>query len=384
MNRRFRFSNFFCAVAFCMAAAASALAQNNFVQHNLVSDIPGLADFTDPNLKNPWGIASSPTSPFWVSDNGVDKATLYNTSGTPQALVVTIPPAGSGPTGVVFNGTNDFQVAPGAAARFLFATEAGTIAGWNAGTTAVTMVDSGAAGAVYKGIALGNNGVQNLLYGANFTQGRIDTFGPSFAPVTPGFIDPGLPSGYGPFNVQNLGGSLFVTYALLGAGGDDVPGAGHGFVDVFDTNGVLLRRLISQGVLDSPWGLAIAPATFGDFANTLLVGNFGDGTINSFNPTTGNFLGTLRDSSGDPIVIDGLWGLRLGNVGSGGDPNTLYFAAGINDEVDGLFGSVAPATATATVPDGGSSALLFGMSTTGLLFVSAVLRSRLASPPIQD
>jgi uncharacterized protein (TIGR03118 family) len=359
--------------------ATSSYAETRYVQTNLVSDLPGMAANTDPNLKNPWGIASSATSPFWVSDNRTGLSTLYNSSGTPLSLVVTIPPEPGGappgaPTGVVFNGTSDFQIPGDGPARFIFGTENGTIAGWASalGTTAATIVDNSAAGAVYKGITLGNNGA-NLLYAANFGLGRIDVFDTHFMPTNLGagsFVDPTLPAGFSPFNVQNLGGTLYVTYALKEPGGeDDVPGPGNGFIDRFDTSGNLLNRLVSQGPLNSPWGLAIAPDSFGFFANDLLVGNFGDGHINAFDPVTGAFLGQLRDSAGNPIVIDGLWALRVGNGGNGGNPNAVFFTAGINDEMDGLFGSL-------TVPDFGSTLALLAFGSGTVLLARRRLQSR--------
>lgn len=329
--------------------AAPAVAA--YVQTNLVSDIPGVAASFDPNLKNPWGIASSATSPFWVSNNGTGTSTLYNSLGQPfplaSPLVVTIPPAPGGtPTGQVFNGGSGFLLGPGQPARFIFATEAGTITGWNpstSATNAITKVDNSASGAVYKGLAIGTNGSGDFLYAANFASGAIDVFNSSFAATTlPGsFADPTLPNGYAPFNVQNLAGTLYVTYAVQGPGGDDVAGAGNGIVDAFDTNGNLLRRVTTGGVLNSPWGLALAPVGFGEFGGALLVGNFGDGVINAFDPTLGTLLGTLLDGTGSPIVNDGLWGLRFGNGGNGGRLDTLYFTAGLNDEKNGLFGSIA-------------------------------------------
>ena len=215
------------------------------------------------------------------------------------------------------------------------------------GTAATPQVDNSAAGAVYKGLALANTAVGPLLYAANFNAGRIDVFNGTFAPTTvPGaFTDSSLPSGYAPFNIQTLGGNLFVTYAQQDlVKHDDVAGAGHGFVDVFDPNGTLLRRLVAQGPLNSPWGLSIAPGHFGPFSDALLVGNFGDGRINAFDPTTGQFLGSLLDQNGKPIVIEGLWGLQVGNGVAGGDLNTVYFTAGIpgggNIEDHGLFGGL--------------------------------------------
>ena len=337
-------------LAALMGVAPVCVAQV-YQQTNLVSDLPGLAEHTDPNLVNPWGIAASATSPFWVADNGTGLSTLYNSSGTPQELVVTVPPFAGGteasPTGIVFNGSPSFEVTPGTPARFIFATEEGTIAAWASGTTALLKVDNNAAGAIYKGLAIGNNGSGDFLYAANFHAGTIDVFDANFAAVTlaGNFTDPTLPAGYAPFNIQNIGDVLYVTYALQDANAeDDVPGAGHGFIDKFDLDGNFLGRFVSQGELNSPWGLALAPAGFGPFAGDLLVGNFGDGRINAFDPATGDFLGQLNDASGSPIAIEGLWGLRFGNGGNGGTPGTLYFTAGIAGpgqvEDHGLFGSI--------------------------------------------
>ena len=323
------------------------------LQTNLVSDVPGLASHTDSNLANPWGIATSATSPFWVADNHTGVSTIYNTSGTPQGLVVTVPPAAGGtqgsPTGIVFNSSNDFQVSAGTPARFIFATEDGTISGWASGTNAILKVDNSASEAVYKGLAIGNNGTSNFLYAANFHAGRIDAFNATFAPATlaGSFSDATIPAGYAPFNIQNIGGVLYVTYALQDADAhDDVPGLGHGFINKFDLNGNFIARFASRGTLNSPWGLAVAPAGFGAFANALLIGHFGDGRIDAFNSATGALLGQLADDSSHAISIEGLWGLKFGNGVSGGDANTLYFAAGIAGpdalEDHGLFGSIKP------------------------------------------
>ena len=345
-----------------LTVAPAAPVAAAYVQTNLVSNIQGVAAFTDANLKNPWGISSSPTSPFWISNNGTGTSTLYNGAGQPfpvnNPLVVTIPPSpGSTPTGQVFNGGSGFELAPGQPARFLFATEAGTIAGWNPATNATNAlieVNNGGTGASYKGLAIGNNASGDFLYAANFGNGKIDVFDSGFAAASlaGSFTDPNLPSGYAPFNIQNLNGTLYVTYALVGQGGDDVPGAGNGIVDAFDTNGNLIKRVVTGGALNSPWGLALAPAAFGEFGGALLVGNFGDGLINAFNPTTGTPLGTLRDAANNPIANDGLWGLHFGNGGNGGSLNTLYFTAGPNNEADGLFGSIA------AVPEPASLALV--------------------------
>ncbi|MDB6036738.1 MAG: hypothetical protein JWM99_579 [Verrucomicrobiales bacterium] len=343
-----------------------SFAQNAYVQRNLVSDIPGLASITDMNLVNPWGIAASATSPFWVSDNHSGLSTLYNSTGGVQKVVVTIPAAAGGtgpgsPTGIIFNSTTNFVVTSGtsnAPARFIFATEDGTISGWASGTNAVLKADNSSAKAIYKGLANGSVGSSNYLYAANFYAGTIDVFDGNYAPATlaGSFSDPSIPAGFAPFNVQNFGGNLYVTYAKQDEDKhDDIGGPGNGFVNLFDTSGNLKKRLISNGVLNSPWGLTIAPSGFGLFAGDLLVGNFGDGLINAFDPISGTFLGTLKDSSGTPIANPGLWGLKIGNGGSGGETNTLYITAGIagGDSLEdhGLFASlgVEPLTSPANV-----------------------------------
>jgi uncharacterized protein (TIGR03118 family) len=334
------------------------IARGSFRQTNLVSDVPGLALTTDLNLKNPWGLSSSATSPIWVSDNNAGVSTLYRGDGTAVPLVVTIPAPGSStggtPTGTVFNTTpSDFQVSKGGKAGkavFLFATEDGTILGWNPGVdsnSAIIAADHSAvpnseSGAVYKGLTLGSVGSDNYLYATNFRSGSVDVFDRGFHQVTlaGSFTDPGLPAGFAPFGVENLGGQIFVTYAKQNAQKhDDVSGPGNGFIDIFRTDGTFVRRFASAGTLNSPWGLAMSPSTFGNFHSDVLVGNFGDGLINAFTPA-GVLRGQLKSETKAPIQIDGLWGLRFGNGGNGGDPNTLFFAAGINDEADGLFGKI--------------------------------------------
>ena len=350
------------------------LAGASYIEHSLVSSLPGLADHTDTNLLNPWGISFSATSPFWISDNHSGLSTLYNSSGTPQALVVTIPPPADGtppsaPSGTVFNNTKDFIVSGTNAARFIFATEDGTIAAWTSGATAVLKADNSAREAVYKGLAAGSSGGSNYLYAPDFHNGRIDVFDANFnvAALAGSFADATIPAGYAPFNVQNASGLLYVTYALQGPGAhDDAAGPGHGFVDVFNTSGQLVKRLASAGVLNSPWGIALAPAGFGGFAGALLVGNFGDGRINAFNPATGAWLGTINNANGNPFAVDGLWALAFGNGGNGGEAHTLYFTAGLNGETDGLFGSLAPVSPTLTsVTDKGLAAALSWSGGTG-------------------
>ncbi|MBV9121892.1 MAG: TIGR03118 family protein, partial [Planctomycetes bacterium] len=294
------------------------LLASGFLQTNLVADTPGLARVTDPNLINPWGLAFSPAGPFWIADGGTGVSTLYNAAGQSpvpgSSLVVQLPPAGvelsgtaGAPTGVVFNDGPSFQVAEGgksAPSLFLFATEDGAIAGWNPRVDpyrAVLAVDNSAsaAGAVYTGLALADTPAGTFLYAANFHTGTIDVFDQDFHPVhgAGAFADPSLPAGYAPFNIQDLGGRLYVTYALQDAARqEDAAGPGHGFLDVFDLQGHRLQRLASQGPLNSPWGLALAPEDFGAFRNDLLVGNFGDGHINAFDPATGAFLGRLQDA----------------------------------------------------------------------------------------
>src|SRR5271166_2055948 len=317
---------------------------NSFSQQNLVSDIPGLAAWTDPNLVNPWGVAFSPTSPFWVADNGTGLATLYNSTGTPLSLVVTIPP----PTGQMGPAAPDGQVfnpnpANFGGSHFIFATEDGTISSWSGGTSAVLNVDDSSANTVFKGLALAANGLNTYLYATDFHNNAIDVFDTNFNKVTLGgsFTDPSLPAGYAPFGIRASGGFLYVTYALQDAAKhDDVAGPGHGFVDIYNLDGTLDKRLISGGELNSPWGLLIAPPSFGTFAGDLLVGNFGDGMIDAYNATTGAFVDFLRGPDGKPIDITDLWALSLGNGGAAGSPNSLYFTAGLVDEGDGLFGSL--------------------------------------------
>ncbi|MCX5645211.1 MAG: TIGR03118 family protein [Phycisphaerae bacterium] len=336
-----------------------------YLQHNLVSDLPSVADRVDPNLINPWGIAFGPTTPFWIADNHTGVSSIYDGNGVPTRAAVAIPgPAGGAalgaPTGIVFNATTDFALAPGQPAKYLFATEDGTIAGWSTGAAAVLKADLSVLGTVYKGLALGSSSGKNYLYAANFSVGRVDVFDANFAPVALAgtFTDPNLPAGFAPFNVQNVGGKLYVTYVLQDAEHhDDVPGPGNGFVNTFDTSGQLLQRFASRGLLNSPWGVVLAPAGFGGFGGALLVGNFGDGRINAFNPTTGAWLGAIQDASGAAISIQGLWGLTFGNGGPAGGSQTLYFTAGIAGtgtvEDHGLFGSLTPIARTVTSAPGG-------------------------------
>ena len=348
--------------------AVRADEESTFVQTNLVSDLPGLARVQDQNLKNSWGIVHGPATPWWVADNNGNVSTLYDGTGTPfpptsptnpGPLVVNIPtPAaatGGTPTGIVFNSqVTDFMVSDGTKSgpsRFIFATEDGTIEGWSPAvsrTQALIAVDrsevpSAADGAVYKGLAIAPTPAGQRLYATNFRAGTVDVFDSSFNPVhKPGaFRDRRIPDGYAPFGIQEIGGQLFVSYARQNrARHDDLSGPGRGFVDVFSTGGSLVRRLIRRGALDSPWGLAIAPQGFGDHAGQLLVGNFGDGRINAYDIHSGEFEGVLRRPDGKPFHVDGLWGIGFGNGSVAGPVTTLFFAAGINGEQDGLFGSL--------------------------------------------
>ena len=299
-----------------------------FVQTNLVSDVPGMAANLDPNLRNPWGVSFSSTSPFWVSDQQANLSTLYNGAGVPQALIVATPPAGGGgPTGQVFAGGQGFMMTSGTAANFIFSTLSGTIDAWNSGTSAVTQF-AATDGAAYTGLALAGN----EIYAADTANNRIDVFSNTFAQttVTGNFVDPNVAAGFTPYNIQNVGGELYVEYAHR-----NNPG---GFIGVFDTNGNFLQN-ISDPHLNSPWGITMAPATFGTFGGDLLIGNFGDGMINAFT-TSGVFEGTLSGVSGTPLVNSGLWALNFRAPGSGFDTNTLFISAGINGEADGLFAAI--------------------------------------------
>lgn len=337
-----------------------------FTESKLVgSDATVGAEQTDPNLVNPWGISESATGPFWISENGSGVTSIYGvtSSGVTTNLLAPITiavPSGqmagtASPTGQVFNAFQSegaFTLQDGSSATFLFATEDGTISGWNsaAGTQSIIAVDEShnpadgdeamGVGAVYKGLAIADTDKGPLLYAANFRHGTVDLYNKNFNLIK-SFTDPNAPKGYAPFNVQVLGGKLFVTFALQDdQKHDDVAGFGNGFVDEFDLNGHLIQRVASQGPLDSPWGLAIAPQSFGRFAGDLLVGNFGDGTINAYDLKNDHFDGKLLGSNGKPITIGDLWALTTGNGGAGGSSNAIYFTAGVKNEAQGLFGSI--------------------------------------------
>jgi uncharacterized protein (TIGR03118 family) len=374
--KSFRNKSYLRTLAVCAASLASAIAAtpspaNSYLVHNLVSDLPSMADYQDPHLVNPWGLATTASSPFWLGNNGTGTSTLYGTTGAAIALVVTIPTpsasTGGAVTGVIANTTTSFPVATGKNANFIFCTEDGTVSGWsssvNSGVPVIT-VNNTASNSVFKGCAIGGTSAAPVLYVTDFHNGVVDMFDANFKPITPtatAFVDSAIPAGFAPFNIMNFGGNLYVTYAKQDAAKhDDVAGAGNGFVDIFDGSGNLLTHLISQGALNSPWGMQMAPANFGQFAGALLVGNFGDGTINAFDPAKGTQLGTLQDPTGHSVTIPGLWGLLFGNGGRGGDTSTLYFTAGIPGpygqpaESHGLFGSIQAPPAFTTAVNGAS------------------------------
>jgi uncharacterized protein (TIGR03118 family) len=351
-----RFVALACALAFNSAPLAD---QGNsgksgaYSVTNLVSDIPGLTVNQDANLVNGWGIVAGPTTPMWVSDNGSGKSTVYDGTGALR-LTVTVPDAaGAGqgaPTGIVFNlgaspTSNDFLVAgAGTAARFMWSTEDGAIAAWAGGPSA-TIRFVASDGAVYKGLAMaGDGGAHFRIYAADFHNGKVDVIDANFAKtsVAGRFVDPKIPATFHPFNIMNIQGNLYVAYALCCEPGEDdeVAGPGLGFVDVFDADGNLIKRVASRGKLNAPWGIALAPAGFGKFSHHLLVGNFGDGTISAYAPDDFHFAGQLRGTNHQPLVIDGLWGIAFGNGFQQQPATTLFFAAGPNDESQGVYGKI--------------------------------------------
>jgi uncharacterized protein (TIGR03118 family) len=344
------------AVVAAAAVAVPATATAQVSATNLVTDDQSVhaAQITDPGLVNAWGLSYSPTSPFWVSSNGTGQAQLYavnpsTQSTAKQGLTVTIPGDGT-VTGQAFNGNAGSAFGGD---LFLFVSEDGTISGWRGalGTNAETLVPGSDAN-VYKGAAFGTTGGSSYLYAANFRAGAIDVEkGSAAAPSLSGtFTDPNLPVGFAPFNVQNLGGTLYVTYAQQDpAKHDEVPGAGIGVVDSYDLQGHLIARVAAGGTLNAPWGLAIAPSSFGALAGALLVGNFGDGRISAFDATTHAFLGQVQDLKGGVLAIDGLWAIAPGNNGNAGSSSLLYFTAGPDDESHGLFGVLTPAPEPSTV-----------------------------------
>ena len=364
------------AVALFLGGAGPATAQF-YTQHNLVSDGAAPADLVDTSLVNAWGLAASSSSPWWVSNNGTDSSTLYNgNTGAKVVLGIFDPLCGcvhvpGAPTGIVFNGTPfttglGFVVSDPAAvppingpARFIFDAEDGSISGWAGGDHAIVAVPP-SEDAVYKGLAIVStipgDVAGDFLYATNFKAGTVDVFDSTFVKQPPGqFADPTIPADYAPFGIQTIGDVVYVTYALRGEeeeegeGLDDVPGMGHGFVSAFDLAGNFIRRVASGGPLNSPWGLARAPDEFGKFSNDLLVGNFGNGRINAYDPDdlldNGEYehRGMMHSTGGPPLEIEGLWALQFGNGGSAGPTTTLFFTAGPDEESHGLFGSLVQA-----------------------------------------
>jgi len=349
-----------------------------YAQTNLVANVADVANHTDPQLSNPWGIAFVPGSPFWISNNNDGTSTLYDGQGNKNTLVVTIPsaaitPCSPGcPTGVVVNTTAEFG-----GSNFIFGTEDGIVASWTDGTNATVAFDNSAALAVYKGLALLNNGTSNFLLAANFRTGKIDVLDRNLlvTALAGSFTDPNLPAGMAPHGVHVIGNQVYVTYAMQDAAKHDpAPGAGSGVIDIFDRNGNFVKTFATGGTLNAPWGVVTAPASFGTFSNSILVGNFGDGTINAFDAGSGKFQGQIMDTNNKVIVNPGLWDLVFG-AGGTGDPNTLYFTAGGSNQTSGLFATLTPAAVAgqpnfsltlssqkATITPGGSAMLTVGAS----------------------
>ena len=337
-------------IAVAFATRSTAAEENVYTAHNIISNVPGLADHPDGNLKNGWGLDSVGGSPWWVANNHTNTSTLYTATGTINPLVVTV---AGGPTGLVGNtgATTSFRITFGAVtarATFLFATEAGEILGWNNafGTTAHVGYSS-PDGASYKGLAIAALPSGDLLYAADFANAKVDMLDANFNLVSNDstFVDPTLPDGYAPFGIRVLAGKVFVTYAKQDEEHEDeVAGQSLGFVDAYSTDGSFDGRVVTRGQLNAPWGLAIAPTEgFGRFSGDLLVGNFGDGQVNAYEQLDNGrfeYRGTLRGDDGKPLTIDGLWAIEFGRTGNNGTPDTLFFTAGPNDENDGLFGSI--------------------------------------------
>jgi len=315
-------------LAACAGVRAQDTVTNSYLQTNLVSDVSGKAPKIDAHLVNPWGLSRGASTDWWVADQGSGVSTLYDGSGDIESLVVTIPPAsgtGTGsPTGTVALGS-----------AFVFVTLDGTISEWTSGTTAVIKVNNSSKGAVYTGCTLASDNGVTTLYVAN-AAGGIEAYTTAFKPVTlmsGAFVDPNVPAGYAPYGIQNAGGKIWVTFTAA-------PGAGNGYVDAFDPTGKLLLSLQHGNWMNEPWGIALAPASFGAFSKALLVGNTGSGEISAFNPTTGTFEGMLKNSAGKAIANSGLWAIYFGGGGASGPTTTLYFAAGIDSQTKGLFGTI--------------------------------------------
>jgi uncharacterized protein (TIGR03118 family) len=344
----------------CFMLTGTAMAQTTtYVQTNIISDLPGTASVTDPTLLNPWGVSVGPA--IWIDAANTGLVKVDTAAGATVIPNVTIPAASGSsakgsPSGTVFNSAGTgFTLPDGSSALFLFGTLDGTIAGWdvNSGTQAVTVFNNSANKASYTDIALDTNSTGTFLLAADFSLGTVDVLNSGFTParLAGSFVDPNLPAGYAPFGIHSIGGNVYVTYAEVNpSNGGPMVGPGLGYVDEFDNNGNFIAETIVQSVLNAPWGMALAPAGFGSFGGDLLVGNFGDGAINAFNPTTFAYAGSLSTAAGTPIANPGLWEIFFGQGGTVGDTNTLYFAAGINNEADGLFGSIGIAQPAAGAP----------------------------------
>jgi uncharacterized protein (TIGR03118 family) len=343
------------AVGMALAPAALAHSSGRYKQRNLVSDQPGKAELRDTSLVNAWGLAFGPQTPAWVADNGTDVSTLYSgaVGSTPvQKLGLTVSIPGGAPTGAVYNPSDGFVVHSGASsgpALFLFSSEAGRITGWNQNvpppspsTQAQTAVK--VPGAIFKGLAIADTASGPQIYATDFHNDKVDVWDANFAPVKHkgAFRDHRIPKHFAPFGIETVNGDIVVTYAKQDADAeDDVAGRGNGFVDVYDTDGNLLRRFERRGALNSPWGIALAPQGFGRASGALLIGNFGNGRIHAYDPVSAKSLGALRSKHGKRLAIDGLWALKFGN-GVIGTPHTLLFTAGPDDESHGLFGELTP------------------------------------------
>ena len=327
-----------------------ASTSTGYQEVRLVADTAGYgAGRIDTNLRNAWGIAIGPTGNLWIAANGKNVAVVYDRNGATQRVPIVIATSNSAesasPTGLVYNATSDFVIpATGEVSKFIFAGEDGTLFAWSSGDSAKKVADRSASGAVYKAVTIANEGAANFLYVANFKGSKIDVFDQNFNYVTnKPFSDPTIPAGFAPFNIENINGKLYVTYAKQKGpdNEDDEAGLGNGYVNIFNTNGTLVKRFASAGLLNSPWGIAKAPSGFGQFKNSILIGNFGNGRINAFD-STGVFLGQLEDN-GTTIVVEGLWAITFpkNNIPAG-NQNQFFFTAGPNDEEDGIFGYIQP------------------------------------------
>ncbi len=380
------------ACVYATVVVSGALAQaNNFTQTNIVSDGFVPAAQTDPTLVNPWGVAIGKA--FWIDSPGSGMSLVDDAKGV-KSLSVPVPPAAmtsthGTPSGIVFNNDPAVFTIPGStSALFLFATLDGTIAGWNASeASAVTLVNNASAKASYTGIAINKSADGTTLLAANLAQGSVDVFSSSFAPVklAGAFADPQLPAGFNPFNIQVIAGQVYVTYSQFNAAtGKRVAGAGLGVVNIFDQSGNFVKRAITAGALNEPWGMAVAPAGFGPFGGNLLVANFGDGTINAFDRHSFAMTGTLQDAKGAPVVNSGIWEILFGGKNNVGDPNTLYFSAGVNGAKDGLFGSLALTPEPAGTPDftisGTPSTLTVAAGSTGTVPLSLTGANSFSGP----